>query len=168
MMLLPSQTASAQSLSAPVKIRQWRPYQNAAGTVLGYLDPQLPSGMIICGCKLMRGQNGKRWIALPAIKQFDQNGEPLLDANGKQIWSPVVEFTDRNARERFTGLVLDALRRQYPDALGELEPKDASPPRRSRSVSRPRGGLYAPPQKPRGATQRPDDDISDLWREPAA
>jgi hypothetical protein len=134
--------------------------------MLGYLDPQLPSGMIINGCKLMRGPNGKHWIALPGIKQFDQNGEPVLDAKGKQIWSPVVEFADRSSRERFNTLILDALRRQHPDALGQLALKDTPPQKRSAAVSRPRR-LYAAPQIPRGGAHLPADDVSDLYAETA-
>jgi hypothetical protein len=100
-----------------VKIRRWQPHRNTAGTVVGFLSTETPSGLIINDCKLMIGPAGRHWIALPAIKQLDRDGNPKLDANGKQAWSPVVEFANRQARERFQDQVLDALRRQYPEAL---------------------------------------------------
>jgi hypothetical protein len=104
---------------APVKIRRWQPFRNPAGTVLGFLSIELPSGLIINDAKLMIGQAGKHWIALPAIKQTGKDGEPRLDANGKQLWSLIVEFATRDARVRFNELILAALRRQHPGVLDE-------------------------------------------------
>jgi hypothetical protein len=90
--------------------------------MLGYLDVELPSPMIINGCKLMRGPNGRLWIATPAERQVDRDGNPRLDGGGKPMWSPIVEFANREARERFNELVLDALRHQHPDALDGAGP----------------------------------------------
>jgi DNA-binding cell septation regulator SpoVG len=128
------------------KIRRWLPYRNAAGTMLGFLSIELPSGLVINDAKLMMGPAGKHWIAMPANKQVDKDGEPKLDAKGKQIWLPVVEIPDRNARERFNALILDALRRQHPDVLG-LALKDDVPPRRVSAATPLR--LSATPQTPR-------------------
>jgi len=104
------------------KIMRWRPARNAAGTVLGYLDVELPSGMVINDAKLMVGPAGKHWIALPAIKQTGKDGEPRLDDNGKQLWSPIIEIPSQDARDRFNELVLAALRRQHPGALDPAVP----------------------------------------------
>jgi hypothetical protein len=141
---------------APVaKIRRWQPHRNPAGTVLGYLDVQLPSGMIVNGCKLMVGPAGKHWIAPPSQQQTNKDGSPKLDPNGKPIWSQTVEFVDRAASDRFRDLVLDALRRDYPEAAA---PPSSSPPRRS------------PPRTRRSAADpglagaaMVDDGIDDLW-----
>jgi hypothetical protein len=85
--------------------------------MLGFLDVQLPSGMIINGCKLMGGANGKHWIALPAQPQTGRDGSAKLDVGGKPIWAQIVDFADRAAADRFRELVLGALRRQHPEAL---------------------------------------------------
>jgi DNA-binding cell septation regulator SpoVG len=85
--------------------------------MIGFLSIELSSGLIINGAKLMIGQAGKHWIALPAERQVDRDGNPKLDANGRQAWSPIVEFRDRDARDRFNELVLAALQRQQPEAL---------------------------------------------------
>src|SRR5262249_34065685 len=50
-----------------------------AGTMLGYLDVELPSGLIINGCKLMIGPAGKFWISPPAIQLANADGAPRLD-----------------------------------------------------------------------------------------
>lgn len=99
------------------KIRRWQPFRNQAGTMLGYVDVQLPSGMIINGCKLMVGPNGKHWIATPSEKATNKDGSPKLNAAGKQVWVQTVDFVDSGARNRFCDLILEALRREHPDAL---------------------------------------------------
>jgi hypothetical protein len=99
------------------KIRRWQTLRNSAGTMLGFLSIELPSRLIINEARLMIGQNGKHWIARPAVKQVDQDGNRRLDVNGKQLWSPIVEFASRDASEKFRDLVLDALHRQHPEAL---------------------------------------------------
>ena len=116
------ETQRAREFLAPrstltAKIRRWQPFRNPAGTMIGYLDVELPSGMTINGCKLMRSPNGKPWVAMPSERQVDRDGNPRLDANGKQPWSPIVEFANRDTANKFQQLILDALSRQYPDAL---------------------------------------------------
>ena len=103
---------------APAKIRRWQPFQNPARTMLGYLSVQLPSGMIVNDLKLMVGPSGKFWVAMPSQKHLDREGRPRLDANGKPTYNQIIEFVDRAAADRFRDLVLDALRREHPDALG--------------------------------------------------
>ena len=99
------------------KIRRWRPYPNAAGTIRGFVDVEFASGIVILGCMLMRGPAGKHWVAPPSVKQVDTDGTPRLDANGRPRWSPIVEFRDRAAADKFRDLVLEALRRQHPTAF---------------------------------------------------
>jgi hypothetical protein len=83
----------------------------------GFLTVELPSGMIISDCKLMIGPAGRPWVALPAIRQLDRDGEPRRDTNGKVLWLPIIDFNDRDCRERFQNAVLDALRREHPEAF---------------------------------------------------
>jgi DNA-binding cell septation regulator SpoVG len=124
--MTPSQAEATRGRSHPAPrpataatIRSWRPFHNPAGTVLGYLDVELPSGMVINGSKLMVGPNGKHWVAMPSERQLDRDGNPRLDDNGKQLWSPIVEFATRDARGRFNELVLAALRRKHPGAFDQ-------------------------------------------------
>jgi hypothetical protein len=101
------------------KILRFTPHQ--AGSMLAFLNVELPSGMIVNDLKLMIGPAGKPWLAMPSQRQLDRDGNPRLDANGKQVWSQLVEFASRSAADRFRHLVLDALRQQHPEALaGEV------------------------------------------------
>jgi DNA-binding cell septation regulator SpoVG len=107
----PSRTALATD------IRRWQSFRNEARTMLGFVSAKMPSGMVVNDMKLMVGPNGRYWIALPAIKQTNADGSARLDANGKPLWSPVIEFASREARDRFQDLVLAALQRQHPHAF---------------------------------------------------
>jgi hypothetical protein len=41
----------------------------------------------------------------------------MLNEDGKPLWDPVIEFTRRDARDRFGAMVLEALRRAHPEAF---------------------------------------------------
>jgi DNA-binding cell septation regulator SpoVG len=89
----------------------------SGGATLGFFDIELSSGLVIRDCKLMPGKNGGVWIAMPAVKQLDRDGNPILAPNGKPLWREIVSFRDRTVRDRFTKSVLDAIRRQHPEAV---------------------------------------------------
>lgn len=94
--------------SAPrAKIRRFTPYRNPAGTMLGFFSLETPSGMVINDLKLMIGPRGKRWIGLPSVKQVDKEGQSLLDARGKQLWTRTVEFRDKATGEKFEAIALE-------------------------------------------------------------
>jgi DNA-binding cell septation regulator SpoVG len=96
------------------KILRLTPYRNAAGTMAGFISAGLPSGMVVHGLKLMVGPQGKFWIATPDQKRRDQDDQVVLDARGKAIWDAVIEFRDRNSRDKFNETDLEALRRDIP------------------------------------------------------
>jgi hypothetical protein len=112
-------TCPAQGLApaASAKIRRWNAHPNSAGTLLGYLSVELPSGMIVNDLKLMVGPKGRPWIAMPSQRQLDREGNPRTGPDGKQLWLQTIEFATRAAADRFRDLVLDALRRQHPEAF---------------------------------------------------
>ena len=66
-----------------VLILAWREQRNAAGTMLGFVDVELPSGMQLYGCKLMVSTNRNLWIALPSSVRRSDAGETVLDEKGR-------------------------------------------------------------------------------------
>jgi len=96
------------------KLKKWTPRRS--GALLGYADVHLPSGLVINGLRIMTGRNGL-WVAMPAQKQLDRDGQPRLDGNGKPVYSQIVEFKDKATADRFAELVLGLIRRENPDAL---------------------------------------------------
>jgi DNA-binding cell septation regulator SpoVG len=91
------------------KLKKWTPHRS--GALVAFFSIEMSSGLIINDARLMRGKNGY-WIALPAVKQVDRDGRPRTDANGKAIYSPIIEFADRIAADRFRDLVIDLIRRE--------------------------------------------------------
>jgi hypothetical protein len=80
---------------------------------MGFLSIETPPGMIINELKLMLGARGTRWIGLPSVKQVDNGGQPLLDAQGKPLWNRIVEFRDEATGAKFEEMVLEALRAAF-------------------------------------------------------
>lgn len=103
-------------LPAPgAKIRRFFPCRNPAGTMLGFLSVETPSGLVLHGLKVMVGPKGTRWIATPDVKRRDQEDHPVLGEGGKPVYDPVIEFRDRGVRDRFGAMILDALRWAHPE-----------------------------------------------------
>lgn len=87
--------------------QNWRPV--AKGALLGFVDFELPSGLILRGCTLM-ATTGRRWIGLPGRPRIDAEGRHLRDpASGKGLWVPVVEIPDPDTRVRFYSQALAAV-----------------------------------------------------------
>jgi hypothetical protein len=80
-------------------------------TLKGFVTLALePSGLIIHDCTVHE-KGGKAWIGLPAKPQINRGGAARTDArSGKQLYTPVLEFKDRTARERFQQVALGAVR----------------------------------------------------------
>lgn len=91
------------------------------GATRAFLSVQPPSGIILNDLRLMRGKNGY-WVAMPSIKMLDRDGNPLLDAKGKPLYKPIVEFKDRTTRHRFCEMVLETIRREHPEILAGDSP----------------------------------------------
>jgi DNA-binding cell septation regulator SpoVG len=78
-------------------IRNWVP--RSQNTLCGFATIELPSGLVINGISLHE-KNGSRWVSMPA-REYIKDSE--------RTWSPVIEFTDRDVRESFQALALEAI-----------------------------------------------------------
>lgn len=67
------------------------------GTLLGFFDLQMPSGLIVRGAMLFE-KNGKRWVSFPSKEWTKQDGT--------KGYSPLLEFADRDVADRFQAQVL--------------------------------------------------------------
>jgi hypothetical protein len=108
-----------QSPCREAKILRFRACLNAAGTLLGFFSAELPSGQIINSFKLMRGPRGVLWIAMPDSKRRGPDDRLILDDRGRPIYDAVIEFRDRDARDRFNALLLAALLRAHPEPFAD-------------------------------------------------
>jgi hypothetical protein len=65
--------------------------------------------------------HGKRWCGLPGNPQIDKDGQAPRDDRGKVVYSPVIQFTDRDVGDAFSDRVIEALLEAYPDAFDDTE-----------------------------------------------
>jgi DNA-binding cell septation regulator SpoVG len=78
-------------------VREWRPH--VKNTLVGFASIELPSGLVIHGiCLHQKGDS--RWVSMPA-RQYEKGSE--------KTWAPLVEFTTKDAREKFQRCVLEAI-----------------------------------------------------------
>jgi hypothetical protein len=112
---------SPKTKSSPsAQLLKFTPLPGAKAT-RAFFAIQLASGLILNDLRLMLGPKGAWWVAMPAVKMTDRDGNPLLDGNGKQRWSPIIEFADRITRDRFDEIAIGLIRRRHPEAFADEE-----------------------------------------------
>ena len=94
----------------------WRPL--VKGALRGFAAVELPIGLKLIDCPVLLS-NGKAWANLPSKPVLDRDGRQKTDANGKQAFTAILEWRSRELRDRFSEVVIAALRQMYPSALDE-------------------------------------------------
>ena len=79
-------------------ILSWR--MCAKNTLRAFASIELPSGLILHDCTVHR-KNDSEWVGLP--------GRSYTKPDGSTGWSPVVEFTNKEAKSRFQRAALAAI-----------------------------------------------------------
>jgi hypothetical protein len=97
-----------------IVILDWKPLSK--GQLRGFAKVQLPSGMVLIDCPIGVSDRGA-WASPPARPQIDRAGNPIKDPTGKIKYSPIIEFTSREVRDRWSGAVIEALRTSHPQAF---------------------------------------------------
>lgn len=80
-------------------VKEWRPYSK--NTLRAFVSFEIPPGMILHGCTLHE-RDGSRWVGMPA-RQYQKDGI--------STWAPIVELTNKEARDRFQAAALAAIDR---------------------------------------------------------
>src|SRR5882672_10421325 len=83
-------------------------------TLRGFATVELPSGLIIHEISV-HTQNGKSWVAMPAAPQTT-NGTVRVVA-GKPQYKKLIGWKDRDLSDRFSEVVVAAVRAAHPSAL---------------------------------------------------
>ena len=76
----------------------------------------MPIGLKLVDCPVL-ASNGKVWVNLPAKPVLDRDGKQKIDPDGKPAYAPVAEWRSRELRDRFSDVVIEAIRRLYRGAL---------------------------------------------------
>ncbi|HEX8010807.1 MAG TPA: hypothetical protein VF814_07735 [Casimicrobiaceae bacterium] len=115
----------------------WRPL--ARGSLQGFADIEMPSGLILIGCTLHRS-NGKAWCSPPSRPQLDAERKPMLGDNGKILYAPIVEFADKRLRYKWSDLAVAAIEAfldgKAPDGSGAMSGGSESSDGKSKEARR--------------------------------
>lgn len=89
------------------------------GSLRGFATVEISSiGLKIHDC-VVHVSHGKAWAGLPNRPQIDKDGHHRRDTNRKPAYAPVIEWTSRERRDRFSEAVVRAVRRSHPDLFSE-------------------------------------------------
>jgi hypothetical protein len=79
----------------------------ARGSLLGFVDLQMDSGLILLGCTYHES-HGKRWVNPPGRPQLDADKKPIVE-NGKLAYAPVVDFAEKSIRFKWSAQAVKAI-----------------------------------------------------------
>ena len=85
-------------------------------TLRGFAKVRTPSGIIFHDVAIHR-QADAAWASPASKPLLDRTGQHMRDAAGKSQWVPIVSFTSKELRDKFSAAVIDALRTSHPDVL---------------------------------------------------
>lgn len=94
----------------PVALLGWKPL--AKGALCGFAKVRLGKYLVINDVPVLQS-NGRVWASMPAKPLVDRDGQPLRDAKGKQRYSPVLEWDGREASDRFSTAVVEAVQAEH-------------------------------------------------------
>lgn len=97
-------------VTMPVAVLAWKPI--AKGSLLGFARVRLGRALVINDVPVLQ-TNGKFWASMPGKPLVDRDGQPLRDAKGKQRFSPVLEWEDRETGNRFSAAVVEAVQAEH-------------------------------------------------------
>lgn len=93
-------------------ILEWREMRR--NSLLGFARVELPSGMILNDVTIMSGDRGP-WASPPSKPMIGRDGTVMKDGSGKTKYSPIIEFSSKDLRDRWSESVIDAMRDAHPE-----------------------------------------------------
>ena len=139
-----------------VRLLLWRPVLK--GSLRGFARIRLGSTLVINEVAVFQG-NGRSWAGMPGRAMLAADGTAMRDVNGKQRYVPLLEWTSREASDRFSEGVIAAIQREFGNAFAasegstdQIAEKPMPQPERRQSV--PKGA-----RQHREKVQMPESDI---------
>jgi hypothetical protein len=86
-------------------------------TLRGFAKVRLASGMIVHDVAIHAGGGNKAWASPPSKPMIDREGHVLRDPDGKVRYVPIIAFATKEHRDRFSALIVNAVRETNPEAL---------------------------------------------------
>jgi hypothetical protein len=97
-----------------LSLLEWKPL--ARNSLRGFATVRLGRALKISDISV-HNSNGKRWASLPSKPQI--SGDSVQkDANGKIRYVPILQWLDREAADRFSNAVIEAVEALHPGDTG--------------------------------------------------
>jgi hypothetical protein len=97
-----------------MRLVEWRSLRQ--GKLLGFATVELPIGLTIRECPLLRGAEGL-WAALPAKPEIGRDGRCRTGAQDERFYVEMLTWRTRRLREAFSARVVELVRGAYPADL---------------------------------------------------
>jgi hypothetical protein len=102
-------------MSAPqIKITEFTAVHR--NSLRGFCTVVQPSGMILHDVAIHH-RNGAAWASPASKPMLDRNGQQMTDGDGKPLWVPIISFSSKAVRDKWSGAIIEAVREAYPEAL---------------------------------------------------
>jgi hypothetical protein len=100
----------------PVALLEWKPFPK--GALCGFASIRLGRTLVIHDVPVLQS-HGRAWAGLPGKPLIGTDGIGLRDEKGRQRYARMLEWTNRQASDRFSEAVVSAVRQEHgADALG--------------------------------------------------
>jgi hypothetical protein len=103
-----------------IRPRGFRPLLKRAP--IGFADIELPGGLLVHDCLVLRAKDGGAWAALPANLVVDRTGKQKTDVNGERQFVPMLEWRSRELGNRFSAAGNAPIAQACPNALNMGDP----------------------------------------------
>jgi hypothetical protein len=97
-----------------VVVEEFKPV--VKNTLRGFARVRFASGLVMHEVSL-HISNGRVWASPPSKPMVGGDGTVMRDAEGKQRWQPLITFSDKGVRDRWSAQIVDAVHEAYPEAL---------------------------------------------------
>lgn len=105
-------------MTTSIVVTDWKPMER--NTLRGFARVRLPSGMVLHDVAIHQ-KNGSAWASPASKPTIDRDGAVLKDQNGKVRYTPIIDFTSRETRNRWSDAVIAAVRDAHPEVFDDLD-----------------------------------------------
>jgi len=76
-----------------------------------------PDTMRVVGAVAFHTRDSRHWAQPPSKPRLNRDGQHMKDADGKGLWTPIITFSTKEVRDRWSAAAVAALLDSYPNAL---------------------------------------------------
>lgn len=99
---------------ASPKILDFR--QVTKNSLIGFAKVEFPSGLVISDVTVLKGERGP-WASPPSKPMVSRDGTVMKGDDGKVRYTPIIEFTSKEIRNRWSDAVIEAMRAAHPEVF---------------------------------------------------